>query len=296
MGCLALLGSLVNPLVGLVQSALCFAFARGIRRRRAWAAIVAACFWLIPAAVVPIRRGALAPDLIPALMLSTALCIVMVFAAVELWREPGARTGWLPWAGFLGMFTAAFLSFQPFLLPTASMEPTILTGDQFFVERASWALGRTPQRGDLVAFRYPVDRNQSFVKRIVGIPGDRISLRDKQLFRNGSRIAEPWAVHTTEYTDEYRDDFPAGDAHYLKAPAEAMLRDCVKDGQVVVPPGSYFVLGDNRDSSLDSRYWGFVPRADILGSPVLIYGSYDVAGKQQPTILQMRWNRLFKSL
>jgi signal peptidase I len=131
------------------------------------------------------------------------------------------------------------------------------------------------KRGDIIVFRYPIDIRQTFVKRVVGIPGDRIKVIQKQLFLNGKQVQEPYKYHKTEYFDSYRDNFPSEPNVRLYDPAVEMLRDHVKDGEVVVPPNHYFAMGDNRDSSLDSRYWGFVPRENIIGKPLIIYWSYD---------------------
>ena len=184
------------------------------------------------------------------------------------------------------------------------MEHTLLIGDHFFVETATWALGRTPKRGEMVAFHYPVDRKEVFIKRIAGIPGDRVSIRNKQLYVNGSPASEPYAIHTSDFVDAYRDNFPSEPTVFLKEQGSEMLRTALHAGEIVVPGGAYFVLGDNRDSSLDSRYWGFVKRQDIFGSPVLIYASYDVSTVDHaspgtampPTILRMRWARMFKMI
>lgn len=178
--------------------------------------------------------------------------------------------------GVLGLIILAQLSLlavmRPFVLPSGSMEPTILKGDHFFVLRRTFA--GDIRRGDLVSFRYPVDPRQFFVKRVVGVPGDRVRLRDKQLFLNGHAVSEPYVEHTTGYIDAFHDNFPAGapNVPHLFESAWKMLRENVKDGEVVVPPGNYFVLGDNRDNSLDSRHWGFVPYENMLGRPVYVYG------------------------
>jgi signal peptidase I len=302
IGCLALLFCFVNPLVALFQSGLCFAFALGIRRRHAWAAIAGAGFWLIPVMIVMLSGNGLTADLIATIAMSLVVGLLMLWAAATLWREPASRSGSAPWIAFLVLFGVGFVCFQPFRVPTGAMEPTILVGDHFFVEKATWKLGRAPKRGEIVVFHYPIDPKQTFTKRIVGLPGDRISLREKQLIRNGVAAVEPWAVHMSSLLDSYRDNFPSEPNIQLVEPALEMLRTNLKDGQVVVPPDSYFVLGDNRDSSLDSRYWGFIRRGDIIGAPVLIYASYKLeestSGKPAavPTILDMRWNRLLKLL
>jgi len=177
----------------------------------------------------------------------------------------------------------AFVFVQPWVIPTGAMEPTLLIGDHVLTLRRNW-MGAI-HRGDLVAFRYPVDRSQIFVKRVVGVPGDRIRFVHKGLRLNGRPVAEPYAVHSTDYIDLYRDEFPSQTPpRFLPvyATGDKMFAENVRGGEVVVPPGAYFVLGDNRDSSLDSRYWGFVPVDNVLGRPWLIYGSADPQGRERP--------------
>jgi signal peptidase I len=162
---------------------------------------------------------------------------------------------------------------QAYVIPTGSMEDTLLIGDHLLVDKLAYAPeGRVSKyllpyqpvkRGDIIVFRYPVDVSQTYVKRVVGIPGDRIRLENKQVIRNGERIVEPYVYHKMDYVDSYRDNFPSEPNTPLSG------------SEVVVPPGFYFAMGDNRDSSFDSRYWGFVPRANIIGKPLIIYWSYD---------------------
>jgi signal peptidase I len=174
---------------------------------------------------------------------------------------------------------------QAFVIPTGSMEDTLLIGDHLLVDKLAYAPPgpiskyvlpyQDVKRGDIIVFRYPVDIKQTFVKRIVGVPGDRIRIERKQLYLNGNAIQEPYKYHKTEYFDSYRDNFPSEPNVRLYDPAQKMLEENVVNGEVVVPPGHYFAMGDNRDSSLDSRYWGFVPRENIIGKPLIIYWSYD---------------------
>jgi signal peptidase I len=126
-----------------------------------------------------------------------------------------------------------------------------------------------------VVFRYPVDPAQHFVKRVIGLPGDRIPLSHAHVYVNGREIAEPYVVFKEHFTDEFRDNFPHGSPvnENITADWGRRLRILVHNGELIVPPGQYFVLGDNRDQSLDSRYWGFVPRENILGRPWVIYFS-----------------------
>jgi signal peptidase I len=174
---------------------------------------------------------------------------------------------------------------QAFVIPTGSMEDTLLIGDHLLVDKLAYSpygpishhiLPYTDvKRGDIIVFRYPVDIRQTFVKRAIGVPGDRIRLVDKQLILNGNRVTEPYVYHKTEYIDSYRDNFPGEPNVHVAESAMDMLMNHVQNGEVVVPPGFIFAMGDNRDSSLDSRYWGFVPRDNIIGKPLIIYWSYD---------------------
>ena len=185
---------------------------------------------------------------------------------------------------------------QAFVIPTGSMEDTLLIGDHLLVDKLSYAPSGAfsrlllpysrVKRGDIIVFRYPIDIRQTFVKRVIGLPGDRLRVENKQIFVNGHKLTEPYKYHKTDYTDSYRDNFPGDPNVHLYEPAEAMLRDHVKNGEIVVPANSYFAMGDNRDSSLDSRYWGFVPRDNIIGKPLIIYWSYDAPTERlaSPTI------------
>ncbi|HWR51475.1 MAG TPA: signal peptidase I [Bryobacteraceae bacterium] len=174
---------------------------------------------------------------------------------------------------------------QSFVIPTISMEDTLLRGDHLLVDKLAYApagplskhlLPYSPvKRGDIIVFRWPVDIRTNYVKRVIGIPGDRIRILNKQVYLNGKLLQEPYKFHKTSYLDSYRDSFPGQPNTKLADPAYTMLEHDVVNGELVVPQGQYFALGDNRDSSLDSRYWGFVPRANIIGKPLLIFWSYD---------------------
>jgi signal peptidase I len=123
-------------------------------------------------------------------------------------------------------------------------------------------------------FHYPVTPGQHFVKRVIGIPGDRVRLVNKQVFVNGVALKEPYAHFTRPANDLFRDDFPKLEVVPGETPEWwLMLQKLVEDGQLIVPEGHYFVMGDNRDDSYDSRYWGFVPAANIIGRPLVIYWS-----------------------
>ncbi len=179
---------------------------------------------------------------------------------------------------------------QAFVIPTGSMEDTLLIGDHLLVDKLAYspagALSRLVlpfqdvKRGDIIVFRYPIDIKQTFVKRVIGVPGDHVRIENKQVYVNGVKLSEPYKYHKTEYIDSYRDNFPGEPNAQIFPPAEQMLREHVQKGEVIVPPAHYFAMGDNRDSSLDSRYWGFVPRDNIIGKPLIVYWSYDAPTDQ----------------
>ena len=205
-------------------------------------------------------------------------------------RLPQPGTGWLAsvqsLAGtvVIAVFVITFIV-QAFQIPSESMENTLLIGDYLLVDKVHYANGGhwaallpySPiRRGDIIVFRYPVHPSQHFVKRVIAAPGDRVRLINKQVWVNGKPVSEKYVVYRTPVRDYYRDDFP--DLNYMSANVEArwwlQMRTLVRGGELVVPPEQYFVLGDNRDESLDSRYWGFVPRGNIIGRPLLIYWSF----------------------
>lgn len=194
--------------------------------------------------------------------------------------------------GFVGEWTVTILMLlfgtttllQAFVVPTGSMENTVLIGDHMFVDKLAYSppgavskyiLPYTEvKRGDVIVFRWPVDLRQNYIKRVVGLPGDHVKLVDKKLFLNGKPVEEPYVVHLPTFSP-YRDNFPTLDADPNQSPqGREMMLSNVKDGELIVPPGNYFAMGDNRDNSLDSRYWGFVPRENIIGKPAIIFWSY----------------------
>jgi signal peptidase I len=131
------------------------------------------------------------------------------------------------------------------------------------------------QRGEIVVFKYPVDPTQHLGKRVIAIPGDRLQLINRRVYVNGMARPEPYVRPAGMMRIPFRDDFPQLDSLDTGVQADWVLqmKRLVEDGQLIVPAGDYFVMGDNRDDSLDSRYWGFVPRANIVGRPLLIYWS-----------------------
>jgi signal peptidase I len=174
---------------------------------------------------------------------------------------------------------------QAFIVPTPSMDTTVRVGDHLLVDKLSYAPAGViskyvlpytePKRGDIIVFRYPMDIQQNYVKRVMGVPGDHIRVVDKVVYLNGKPLVEPYAQHVFPGIEPYRDNFPSEPAGPVVDRARQMLAQHVQNGELVVPPNNYFAMGDNRDNSLDSRYWGFVPRENIIGKPLLIFWSYD---------------------
>jgi signal peptidase I len=182
----------------------------------------------------------------------------------------------------IALFIITF-TVQPYRIPTESMEPTLLVGD-FLLVNKQVSVGRgagilapasTIRRGDLIIFHYPVDPKLDLVKRVVGLPGDHLRLRDGHVYIDGLPLREPYAIFRPSGRDSFRDDFPRMQSADPGVDSRWWIRmhTLVDHGELTVPRDSFFVLGDNRNDSEDSRYWGFVPRASIVGKPFLIYFS-----------------------
>ncbi len=181
--------------------------------------------------------------------------------------------------------------FEPFKIPSGSMIPTLLVGDFIVVNKFAYGLRLPvlhkkflslgePQRGDVVVFRYPVDPSVNFIKRLIGLPGDTISYRNKQLFVNGEPVVAQEQGRFT--SDEVKCSTPRTDAMRLTETLGAVEHDILlhgnsgsRNGQWLVPEGHYFAMGDNRDRSNDGREWGFVPEENLMGRAVGIWLNFD---------------------
>ncbi|MBS1850806.1 MAG: signal peptidase I [Acidobacteria bacterium] len=191
----------------------------------------------------------------------------------------------------IAIFVITFVV-QAFQIPSESMEDTLLIGDYLLVDKLHYggrlAGGIVPyqpvKRGDIIVFHYPVHPAQHFVKRVIGVPGDRVRLIHRRVYVNGIPLYEPYVQYHAMEPDTYRDEFPRVDLPVpgLEASWWLEMRKLVDDDQLIVPQGHYFVLGDNRDQSSDSRYWGFVPRENIIGRPLLIYWSLRRSEQDMP--------------
>ncbi len=201
---------------------------------------------------------------------------------------------WLANTLVIVLFVITFLV-QAFQIPSESMEQTLLIGDYLLVDKVHYARPGTwgellpytdIKRGDIIVFRYPVQPAQFFVKRVIGLPGDHIRLVDKRVYVNGQLMDEPYVMFQRHSFDAYRDYFPNFSAPRADVEERwwSEMQSAVRNGELVVPRDHYFVMGDNRDNSLDSRYWGFVPRENIVGQPLMIYWSVGLpAGRRELT-------------
>jgi len=191
-----------------------------------------------------------------------------------------------------GLFIITF-NIQAFEIPSSSMENTLLIGDHVFVDRITvapptyWAPFehyRQIRHDDIVVFLSPQTPGLYVVKRVIGVPGDKLHLRDGVVYRNGEPLTEPYVIHKVRDYNPYRDNFPAVPAIQASAqvsPEWPVQVGVLKQGEdLVVPPDSYFGMGDNRDESYDSRYWGFIPRENIIGRPMFVYWSFETPPDQ----------------
>ena len=193
--------------------------------------------------------------------------------------------------------------FEPFRIPSGSLEPTLLVNEFILVNKFDYGvrlpvvhkkiLGESkPKRGDIIVFRWPPNPSLDFIKRVIGLPGDRIQYLDKELYINGQKIPQDF-LRTTSVNDEEGGLWRAAEKEEnLLGIKHKIYIDPEKFGEnitdITVPEGMYFVMGDNRDNSADSRFWGFVPDENIIGKAVIVWMSWD---NSKPNV---RWNRLGK--
>ncbi|HUM05452.1 MAG TPA: signal peptidase I [Terriglobales bacterium] len=192
-----------------------------------------------------------------------------------------------------GLFIITFI-LQAFEIPSGSMEKTLLIGDHLFVNRVQFAprtgwMGklmpyRDIRRDEIAVFLSPEQPGLFLVKRIIGVPGDRIHLRNGVVYRNGQRLEEPYVIHKHNNSNPYVDNFPevppSENFGVRNEKWEDELRSHIQGDDIVVPPNSYFAMGDNRDESYDSRFWGFIPQANVIGRPMFIYWSFETPRNQ----------------
>jgi signal peptidase I len=192
----------------------------------------------------------------------------------------------------IALFGTTFVV-QAFKIPSASMEPTLLVGDHVLVNKfifggtGAWYEKllpyRTIRRGDVIVFKFPFDDHPHYVKRVVGLPGDHVRIVNERVYVDGTLLNEPYVIHDPAAEDPFDVNFPPKDPYayetLLRPEWAAVIGDYIHGGEIVVPPKHYFVMGDNRDRSWDSRYWGFVNRDAIMGRPVVVYWSVDATSQ-----------------
>ena len=221
---------------------------------------------------------------------------------------------WLmDWAKSIAIALVVWMVLRTFLIeafriPSGSMENTLLVGDFLFVNKALYGAEvpftgrrlpavREPVRGDILVFDSVEDEGMKVVKRLVGMPGDTLSMVEGDLFRNGVKVDEPYAIRTDPNKSEeplQRAKMRRWQVNHLVGRDPATYQPDLHDwGPIVVPSDSFFMMGDNRDSSYDGRYWGFLPRLNVRGKPLIVYFSYDKNSyKPLPFLSAIRWSRL----
>jgi signal peptidase I len=178
----------------------------------------------------------------------------------------------------IALFVRTFVV-QPFKIPSSSMEPTLLVGDHLLVNKFIYGIRipyvgkkivtfKVPKRGDVIVFIYPGDRSKDFIKRVIGLPGEKVEIKERKIYINDRLIEDPWGVFEKVNPSSIYDNY----------------------GPKTIPPDSLFVMGDNRDNSLDSRYWGFASLDDVLGKAFIMYWSWDW---HAPSLVsKVRWKRI----
>ena len=227
-------------------------------------------------------------------------------------RSPAQHWGlFLEWAKSFTIAIILFLFVRTFLveafkIPSGSMEKTLLVGDFLLVNKMVYGAEipftgkhlpaiRRPQRGDVIVFQWPLDPTKNFVKRLVGVPGDTLYMKSGELYVNGEHQNERYVTHSEPDMDPSPPDFDWQKKYVVKTAEAAAVSQPSRNnwGPLVVPKDEYFVLGDNRDNSLDSRYWQFVPDSLIRGRPMFVYYSYDPDSLDRMSWLtRIRWTRI----
>lgn len=215
------------------------------------------------------------------------------------------------WSRSIGGALLVFLLLRALLIesyhiPSGSMEHTLLVGDWLFVNKALYGAEvpllhthlppvRAPRPGDVVVFEAKQHRGEMIVKRLIGLPGDTLAMRSGRLIRNSQLIEEPYAVHgdPSETAEPWRGVMREWQLPHVVGDTAGYRPDLQNWGPLVVPAESLFVLGDNRENSLDSRFWGFLPRENLRGSPMFVYYSYDAGSSDAlPWVTDVRWGRV----
>jgi signal peptidase I len=217
------------------------------------------------------------------MLIAVGVCIAFTFYCVVDAASIAKRKGkyyelakYYRWYAYIGYIAVIFLIMwhrsvfvQAFRIPTGAMEPTLFIGDHVLVNKLFYKTAK-PKRGDLIVFKYPNDPKVAYIKRLIGEPGDKVEIAGRTVYINNAPLKETY----TKYIDPN-----SVNEHF---------------GPYIVPRDNYFVMGDNRDNSQDSRYWGFVPKENLLGKPQVIYYSVQIIDPTDEP--EIRWNRIFQSI
>jgi signal peptidase I len=295
---MVVLTALIGPIIALPLTLIPLCAGIGILRNRVWSAYGYAAVLFAQLLVLPLillRPGlstARAPQIIGAILGPLGLGVLFLFAGRSL-ASSGARRGraW-PWIAVATLSVVPFFFVQTFKIPSGSMENTLLRGDSILAQVFPV---RAPARGQLIIFFSPAAHDLILTKRVLAVPGDHLRMVRNVVILNGTALNEKYVTHGFGQDDFYPEDFPNDVELPGCSEGHEMLSRQVVNGDIVVPAGSYFVLGDNRANSLDSRCWGFVTSSELVGKPLMIYDSIERADSESPDWQgHRRWGRLFK--
>jgi signal peptidase I len=297
-----IVAGLLGPIVILPFAIIPLAAGIGILRKRVWSAYGFATFSFAQLSLLPVilsRSGYPIGHALQAVfssVFSLLLGVLFLCAGRSLAASGAARGRAFPWIAAAALSVAPFFFVQTFEIPGASMEDTLLPGDRILA--ATFPI-HSPERGKMVLFLSPQERDHILVKRVVAVGGDHIRISRKVVILNEAALVERYAVHRGDEPDFYPDNFPNDSTLEGCTEGHEALSQHTVNGEIVVPTGGYFVLGDNRENSLDSRCWGFVSSNDLKGEPLMIYDSIEQTGEQksdqnQDWLGHRRWARLFK--
>lgn len=303
MAALTVLISLLGCIVLLPVASIPICAGIGILRKRVWSAYGFATFWFAQLLLLPVSLlrpwylAERAPQIAAMLLFSSGFGILFLLAGRSLAASSARRGVAGPWIAVAALSVVPFFFVHTFEVPSGSMENTLLPGDSILAQMFPL---RSPARGQLILFFSPRDRGVILIKRVIAVPGDHLRIASDVVILNGKPLDERYVIHQAGAVQFYPVDFPN----------DVELPDCAQGheefsrqvihGEIVVPPQSYFVLGDNRDNSLDGRCWGFVSSSDIIGKPLVIYESKErtaeeLADPDQKWLGRRRWARLFKT-
>ncbi len=302
--------ALSSPLGGVLGAIILLVAAMGMGRGRIWAAYGLSLMQGVSGiAAFTVLLQVSEMERVVGLVVVCSLTLLYFLAGRALARSGGKRGMGAAWIAVACLTTIPLFFVRAYVIPTGSMEDTLLAGDHVFVRVFPHAVLK---RGDLAVFRFPFDKKETSVKRVIGMPGDRMRIVANVVYVNGAVLREPYVVHKMRDQNEFRDNLPQPDERAeevlanpsLKEGGRDMLLHHVVNGEVVVPTGQYLMLGDNRDNSLDGRYFGFVDEADVTGKPFLIYDSDEASTEylasasvpRMPKMPKVRWERMFRVL